>query len=589
MKNVRSLLAATSLIAIGAFAVRAQLAYTCTTATGPIVIDGIADEASWAATDSVKISLQAQPIIEQFGDDAVAAAPTLAKYTPKQVFAKTLWDSDALYFYFYAESPHLWNVREGRDEPGYFDENTFEVYLDPGASGTNYVEINISCRGDITDYYINWPYQSRENFDIAGIESAVRYLDGTSFCNSNALDDCNTDTDVGMTMELKVPFDGLGIERMAAEWADKADTIETIASPSVTEAAILDWDALLAALHSDPATAAATLLIDNLDAATADAIAAAAELDSGQKAAVVQALQDAVDDLETFTGVAADLTLRDTVIGGGEPAYPLAAAGAARADTLVAERDTVWVEGCAIIDTIQTTYSDTVIYTAAASALSRYQSALANDILDSAGGSLGLGVVSDQADTALLRWINVFLIEDLLFPEAITISGPILDSLKRTVDVADGGSIPPASGDSWKFNVNFVTSPPCSLFRLDYSWAPVGGNTHATGSFGDLAFAGSPDTRVIVSATRGSLPGRLRIAAAGPHSVAIDYTVRHGESPVSLRLYTADGRLAATLPANAAPGDHQCVWDRGRLGNGAYIVRLHAGETITTRRMYIAH
>jgi hypothetical protein len=64
-----------------------------------------------------------------------------------------------------------------------------------------------------------------------------------------------------------------------------------------------------------------------------------------------------------------------------------------------------------------------------------------------------------------------------------------------------------------------------------------------------------------------------------------------GESRVSLRVYTADGRLVRTLANTCqAPGPHQAVWDGrddlGRVsGHGVYYCRLQAGELGATTKL----
>ncbi len=565
-------------------------AYRCTTAASPITIDGIADESAWSMADSVKIGLQAQPIIQHFGGDPVAATPMLTKYN-KSIYAKALWDAEALYFYFYAENPHLWNVREGRDTAGYYNENTFEVYLDPGNRGSNYVEINVSARGDITDYYNNWPYQSRENFDIAGIESAVHYLEGTTFCEGNALEECNTDTDVGMTMELKVPFAGLGVLQMPAEAADKADTMLTITLPTVSAAAITDWGKLHEVLNNESPAPAFSALASKMDQALIESIKAAQELSENHKTAVIQSLQEAITDISALTGIWNSVTLRDTVIGEGAPAYPLPLVNFSSTDpnvidTVPVSVDTVFKAGCSVIDSLKENPSDTVLYAATEQVLSRYKAAVSRGILDTANQMIQPGTLDNVEDTTAMRWLNVFLLEHLLFPQAIDISGALLDDLQRTLDFADGAAIPPSAQDSWHMNFNFITSPPCSLYRIDYSWAPVGNETHATDLYNEVIFVGSP---VGVAYTAQTMHSRkaLRIRQSGAQSVTIDYTIPAEGAKGSIGVYTLGGRRIASIPVQSRTGNGSAQWRYTAAGSGAYIVRLHNNGRAFSERLII--
>jgi flagellar hook assembly protein FlgD len=66
-----------------------------------------------------------------------------------------------------------------------------------------------------------------------------------------------------------------------------------------------------------------------------------------------------------------------------------------------------------------------------------------------------------------------------------------------------------------------------------------------------------------------------------------------GRAPVTLRIYTVDGRLVRTLVSRSFdPGYHEARWDgRGdsgtSLGSGVYLYRATIGAKSFTRKMAI--
>ena len=55
---------------------------------------------------------------------------------------------------------------------------------------------------------------------------------------------------------------------------------------------------------------------------------------------------------------------------------------------------------------------------------------------------------------------------------------------------------------------------------------------------------------------------------------------------VTLAIYTITGQHVATLVSgHQKAGHYEVVWDTGGLGNGMYVVQLHAGSFVQTRKM----
>ncbi|HEX9884841.1 MAG TPA: carbohydrate-binding family 9-like protein [Longimicrobiales bacterium] len=172
----------------------------------PPVVDGVPDEAAWAAA----------PWTEPFVDIRGAGHPAPRHRTR----ARLLWDDAHLYVAAELEEPHLWGHITERDAIVYRDDD-FEVFLDPDGDGLRYFEIEINVLGTVLDLYLDKPYrhggQADIPWDIPGLRSAVRLV-GT-------LND-PSDEDVGWTVEMAIPWadlvapggTGLGAPRAGDQW-----------------------------------------------------------------------------------------------------------------------------------------------------------------------------------------------------------------------------------------------------------------------------------------------------------------------------------------------------------------------------------
>ena len=117
--------------------------------------------------------------------------------------AKMLWDDDFLYIAAQLEEPHLWATIEERDAV-IFQENNFEIFIDPDGDTHNYYELEINALKTFWDLMLTKPYRTGGRainaWDIKGLEIGVD-LQGT-------LND-PSDTDEGWTLEVAIPFDVL--------------------------------------------------------------------------------------------------------------------------------------------------------------------------------------------------------------------------------------------------------------------------------------------------------------------------------------------------------------------------------------------
>ena len=113
------------------------------------------------------------------------------------------WNDTFLYVGAEMEEPHVWGtIRE--QNATLFEDNDFEVFLDPDGDGLNYYELEINALGTLWELSLPKPYRDGSvpisGCNIAGLESAVS-VRGTL----NDPGDC----DDGWSVELAFPWSGL--------------------------------------------------------------------------------------------------------------------------------------------------------------------------------------------------------------------------------------------------------------------------------------------------------------------------------------------------------------------------------------------
>ncbi len=165
------------------------LGYVCSRAAKPLQVDGRLDEAAWREA----------PWTTEFVDIEGELKPRPAHVTR----AKMLWDDE--YFYVGAElrEPHLWATLTEHDSV-IFQDDDFEVFIDPNGDNHEYYEFEINALGTGWDLLLPRPYKDGgsavHNWEIPGLLSAV-HLDGS-------LND-PSDTDRGWSVELAFPWKAL--------------------------------------------------------------------------------------------------------------------------------------------------------------------------------------------------------------------------------------------------------------------------------------------------------------------------------------------------------------------------------------------
>ena len=151
-----------------------------------IQINGLMDEPAWSAA----------PWSDDFADIEGATRATPSQRTR----VKMLWDAKYLYIAADLAESDLWATLKTHDEI-VFQDNDFEVFVDPDGDTREYYEIEVNALGTIFDLYLPVPYRAgakaNHNWTAEGMRVAV-HLDGT-------LND-SRDTDTGWQVEMAIPW-----------------------------------------------------------------------------------------------------------------------------------------------------------------------------------------------------------------------------------------------------------------------------------------------------------------------------------------------------------------------------------------------
>ncbi len=114
--------------------------------------------------------------------------------------AKMRWDDQYLYIGAKLEEPHVWATLTKHDSV-IFQDNDFEVFIDPDGDNHEYYEIEINALNTEWDLFLGKPYRNGgpavDAWEIPGLKTAV-HVDGT--INNPK------DTDRGWTVEMAFPW-----------------------------------------------------------------------------------------------------------------------------------------------------------------------------------------------------------------------------------------------------------------------------------------------------------------------------------------------------------------------------------------------
>ncbi len=127
------------------------------------------------------------------------------KHVPRlKTRAKMLWDDKYFYIAAEMEDPDVWATLRNRDAV-IFQDNDFEVFIDPDGDTHNYYELEINAFNTQWDLFLIKPYRDAEKvaldrWDMQGLKSAVS-VNG-SINNAN-------DKDIGWSIEIAIPWAAL--------------------------------------------------------------------------------------------------------------------------------------------------------------------------------------------------------------------------------------------------------------------------------------------------------------------------------------------------------------------------------------------
>jgi hypothetical protein len=163
--------------------------YVIQRAAAPIEVDGRLNEDSWMKADWTEV----------FGDIEGPGKPRPRFRTRVQM----LWDNQYLYIGAYLEEPNAWATLTERDSI-IFQDNDFEVFIDPDGDTHDYYEVEINALNTVWDLLLVKPYRDGgpavHAWDIQGLKTAV-------FVNGSLNDP--SDEDKAWTVEMAIPFDVL--------------------------------------------------------------------------------------------------------------------------------------------------------------------------------------------------------------------------------------------------------------------------------------------------------------------------------------------------------------------------------------------
>jgi len=136
--------------------------YQCRRTTTPVAIDGRLDDAAWRQASWTQEFLDIQ-----------------GPHLPKPKFAtraKMLWDSEYFYIAALLKEPHVWGTLTNRDAV-IFQDNDFEVFIDPDGDGHEYFEFEMNALNTQWDLRLVKAYKdggpALNEWDIVGIKTVL--------------------------------------------------------------------------------------------------------------------------------------------------------------------------------------------------------------------------------------------------------------------------------------------------------------------------------------------------------------------------------------------------------------------------------
>ena len=156
----------------------------CYRTAAPLAVDGKLEEPAWRAA----------PWSDPFIDIDGVQRPRHATRV------KMLWDDQFFYFGAEMEEPDLWATLKERDAV-IFQDNDFEIFIDPDGDTHNYYELEVNAFGTVWDLMLPQPYRdggpALHAWDVAGLRVGV---DVRGTLNRPG------DRDEGWSVEIAMPW-----------------------------------------------------------------------------------------------------------------------------------------------------------------------------------------------------------------------------------------------------------------------------------------------------------------------------------------------------------------------------------------------
>jgi hypothetical protein len=161
--------------------------YVCYKTKDILTIDGKLSEPSWQKSDWI------ENFIDITGNNNITP-----KYKTKVAM---LWDDNYFYIGAYLEEKDIWGTITEHDSK-IFNDNAFEIFIDPDGSTHNYYEIEINALKTVWDLLMLKPYRDEfnsalSNWDLKGFKCEISY-DGTL---NNPSDEDNS-----WSIEMAIPW-----------------------------------------------------------------------------------------------------------------------------------------------------------------------------------------------------------------------------------------------------------------------------------------------------------------------------------------------------------------------------------------------
>ncbi|MEX0600671.1 MAG: sugar-binding protein [Rhodothermales bacterium] len=163
--------------------------YVCHFTPNPPIIDGRLDDPAWSD------ATWTEPFVDIEGERG-----------PEPRFDTRVamrWDDDFLYVAARMDDPHVWGTITEPNSVIYLDKD-FEVFIDPDGDNHNYYELEINALNTIWELTLEKPYRDGgpvySPTHLPGLRTAV-HVEGTL--------NAPHDTDIGWSVELALPWDGL--------------------------------------------------------------------------------------------------------------------------------------------------------------------------------------------------------------------------------------------------------------------------------------------------------------------------------------------------------------------------------------------